>query len=54
MKLFAIIKDEKIVDGWVASSIEEAIKDNPESTVIECTKENSPWKLYGKYEVKNV
>ena len=41
-KLFAVIDNNIVVDGWLASSFEEAQKDNPNKTIIELTVENSP------------
>ena len=43
MKLFAIIKNNIVVDGWLADSKEEAIEDNPNSKIIEVTLNNGPW-----------
>lgn len=42
-KLFAIIKDDIVVDGWLADSLEEAQNDHPDAIVVEVTVENSPW-----------
>lgn len=53
MKLFAIIKNDKVVDGWLADSYNEAQRDNPEATIVEVTLENSPWFIGKKYKGKN-
>jgi hypothetical protein len=52
-KLFAIIRDGIVSDGWLAESIEEAQEDNPGATVIEVTLENSPWEWNRKVEINN-
>lgn len=42
-KLFAVLNKEDIItDIWCAESLEEAQSDNPNTTVIEMTLENSP------------
>ena len=41
-KLYAILENDIIVDGWLAESLEEAQRDNPSKTVIDMTLENSP------------
>ena len=50
MKLFAVIKNNIIVEGWFADSYEEAVSDNPDSTIVEVTLENSPWTIGNIYE----
>ena len=40
VKLFAVIKDGVVVDGWLAESIAEAQIDNPENLVKELTLED--------------
>jgi len=52
MKLFAIIKDDIVTDGWFAESYEEAVSDNPESTVVEVTLESGTWTIGDKYNKK--
>jgi hypothetical protein len=52
-KLFAIVRDGIVSDGWLAESIEEAQEDNPGATVIEVTLENSPWEWNRKVEINN-
>lgn len=49
MKMFAVLKDNILVDGWIADSLEEAQSDNPIATVIEITIENSPWTMGKDY-----
>jgi len=49
-KLFAILDSNNIVtDGWLAKNKEEAQADNPGFTVLEVTKENSPFTVNEKY-----
>lgn len=50
-KLFAIVRNGVVSDGWFAKSIEEAQEDNPGATVIEVTLENSPWEWNRKVEI---
>ena len=45
-KLFAVIDNNIVVDGWLASSLEEAQQDNPNKTIVEITVENSPVQMY--------
>lgn len=45
IKMYAILRDGIMVDGWVADSLEEAKADNPDAEVYEITLENSPWVL---------
>lgn len=41
-KLFAVIENDIVIDGWIADSFEEAQNDNPLKTIVEMTIENSP------------
>lgn len=49
-KLFAIIKDGIVSDGWWADSMEEAQQDNPDCLVIECTLESGMFELNSIYK----
>ena len=43
IKMFAILNlDNIVVDAWIASSLDEAKKDNKGKKVIEMTLENTP------------
>jgi hypothetical protein len=42
MKLYAIIKNNIVIDGWMAYSKQEALNDNPGCEAIEVTIKNSP------------
>jgi hypothetical protein len=45
-KMFAILNSHNLViDCWIAESLEEAQRDNPNKKVIEATAENSPFYL---------
>lgn len=50
--MFAILRDNILVDAWKADTIQEAQLDNPDATVIEVTVENGPWE-FGKYYDKD-
>ena len=41
-KLYAVLENNIVTDGWLAHSLEEAQSDNPGKTIIEMTLENSP------------
>ena len=41
VKLFAVIKDGVVVDGWLAESLAEAQIDNPKNLVKELTLEDN-------------
>ena len=41
-KLYAVLENNIVIDGWLAKSFEEAQSDNPGKTIIEMTLENSP------------
>ena len=45
IKLFAVINNGIVVDGWIAESLEEAQKDNPKKIIVEVTPKNSPIQL---------
>jgi hypothetical protein len=51
-KLFAVIDEDKIVDAWIAETLEEAQNDNIGKTVIEMTLENSPQVIGEKWQEK--
>ena len=52
-KMFAIIRDGIVVDGWFAKTKEEAELDNPGAVAIEMTLENSPMHLGQVMEEEN-
>lgn len=48
-KMYAILKNNIVVDCWFAKTKEEAQQDNPNAMVIEITTKNSPvyrWQPY--------
>jgi hypothetical protein len=52
MKMFAVIENNIVVDGWIAETFEEAQEDNPNKTIIEVTIENSPIPYLGYWDGK--
>jgi hypothetical protein len=42
IKLYAVIKDGYVRDGWLAHSLEEACLDNPSCYIVELNDSNSP------------
>lgn len=51
-KLFAVIKNGIVCDGWFAKTIEEAQADHPDALLVEVTQENSPFEI-GQYVGKD-
>ena len=49
IKLYAIIKEGYVTDGWLAYSIEEACLDNPNCGIVELNDSNSPQYLNQLY-----
>lgn len=47
--MFAVIKDNIVCDAWIANSLEEAQKDNPNCLVVQVTIDNSPWFIGSEY-----
>jgi hypothetical protein len=48
-KMFAVIKNNIVVDAWFAKTQEEAESDNLGATIIEMTLENSPMSIGQRY-----
>ena len=49
IKLYAVIKNNLVVDGWLAYSLEEACNDNPEAGIVELNDYNSPQYINTSY-----
>jgi hypothetical protein len=49
MQIYAILKNDIMVDAWCADSIEEAQADNPNAVVIPILVSNSPWHFEKNY-----
>ena len=48
-KMFAVIKNNVVVDAWFAKTQEEAENDNLGATIIEMTLDNSPMSIGQRY-----
>jgi len=42
IKMFAVIRNGIIEDGWLAHSLEEACSDNPGAGIVQLNDDNSP------------
>lgn len=49
-RLYAIIKNGIVCDGWFAKSKEEAQSDHPTALIVEVTLENAPFYIGDYYE----
>lgn len=49
IKLYAVIENNLVVDGWLAHTLEEACRDNPGKGIVQLNDSNSPQYINSRY-----